>query len=139
MRLNKQLIFLYIFGLSTAWSVIQLSRHTLDVMTHPQGMPLHALSEQFTGLQGAFKNVPRAGYYSDKNMDIPVAIAQFEQAQFVLAPTVLELNNTNLPLIIFDCTSAQVALDKIKELKLTPISASSTGIILAINPKGFNS
>lgn len=138
MPLTKQKILLGLFLISALISILALAGRTVSQMTHPAAMPLHSLSAQFEGLQKGFANVPRAGYYSDKNMDIPLAIAQFQQAQFMLAPTVLELNNTSLPLIIFDCTTPQVALAKIKELKLTPISASNTGIILAVNPKGLN-
>lgn len=138
MPLTKQKFFLGLFLLSTLLSTISLGARTINQLTHPSTMPLHSLSAQFEGLQKVFANVPRAGYYSDKNMDIPIAIAQFEQAQFMLAPTVLELNNTSYPLIIFDCTTPQIALAKIKELKLTPISASNTGIILAANPLGLN-
>ena len=115
---------------------MQLSIRTIQEQTHPQATQLHSLAAQFSGLQPVFAHVPRAGYYSDKNMDWPLAIAQFEQAQYRLAPTVLELNNTNLPIVIFDCTSPAIAMAKIKELGLVPVSASNTGIILALNPKG---
>ncbi len=120
--------------LSASISLFQLTGRSIVQEQKPAGMPLHSLADQFRGLEKVFNGLPRAGYYSDKNMDIPVAIAQFEQAQYILAPTVLELNNTSLPLIIFDCTSPAIAMAKIKELGLKPLSASNTGIILAINP-----
>lgn len=100
---------------------------------HPSKTPLHSLASQFVPLKKVFSGVPRAGYYSDKNMEHPLALAQFQQAQYVLAPTVLELNNTGLPLVIFDCTSPEAAITKIKDLHLEPVSASSTGLILAVH------
>ena len=116
-------------------SLIQLSLRTIGEQSPGAQMGLHTLAYQFIPLQNIFKNIPRAGYYTDKNLEHPLAIAQYEQAQYVLAPTVLELGNTQLPLIIVDCTTPQIALEKIKKLKLTPISASPSGIILAVNPK----
>ena len=135
MPLNVKNFFLCIFALSAGLSSFQLVSRTIDHRLHPAAHPLHSLSQQFVGLKKPFIGVARAGYYTDKNLDLPLVIAQFEQAQYILAPTVLEINTTGLPLVIFDCTSPQVAIAKIKELGLVPISASNTGLILAINPK----
>ena len=74
------------------------------------------------------------GYYTDKNIDETLAIAQFEQAQYLLAPTILDLNNTSTPLIIFDCSDPKIAMTKIQELGLTALSANNYGIVLAYNP-----
>ncbi|MBI4308715.1 MAG: hypothetical protein HY591_00115 [Candidatus Omnitrophica bacterium] len=133
--INRMHIFTALFVLSALISLVQLTGRTIQQQTQRPAMPLHSLTEQFMGLEKAFAHAARAGYYTDKNMEHPLAIAQFEQAQYVLAPTVLELNNTSLPLIIFDCTSPAAALAKIKELKLIPVSANNTGIILAVNPR----
>ena len=116
MSLNIKNTILALLFLSVLISVLQLTGRTVQQQAQAPGTALHSLAEQFMPLQKVFANVPRAGYYTDKNMDIPLAVAQFEQAQFVLAPTVLELNNTNLPLVIFDCTSPAIAMQKIKEL-----------------------
>ncbi len=115
-------------------NLIQLSLRTIQEQNPATRMGLHSLSYQFVPLQPVFKGLRRAGYYTDKNMEHPLAIAQYEQAQYVLAPTVLELGNTQLPLVIFDCTSPQIAMKKIDELHLKPLSASPTGLILAANP-----
>ena len=136
MTLNIRNAVLGLLLLSALASSVGLLVRTVNEYLHPSMSPLHGLTEQFTGLKRAFAHVPRAGYYTDKNMEHPLAIAEFEQAQYVLAPTVLELNNTSLPLTIFDCTRPEICIAKIKELKLVPISASSTGLILAANPQG---
>lgn len=128
-------IALILIGISVAISICQISARTYKERTTQGAFPLHSLSYQFLPLQPIFKNVPRAGYYTDKDLEIPLAVAQYEQAQYVLAPTVLEINNTNLPLVIFDCTSPKVAITKMQELNLTPISVSPQGLILAANPK----
>ncbi len=133
MNLNIKNGLLCFLALSAALSAGKLTARTLKQSLHPSRAPLHSLAAQLAGLGKVFANVPRAGYFSDKDMEAPLVIAQFEQAQYVLAPTVLDLNNTSLPVVIFDCTSPAVALAKIKELGLTPMSASNTGLILAAN------
>jgi hypothetical protein len=105
----------------------------LQIIKHQQRKS-NFLGDQFKGLESIIKGQRIVGYYTDKNMDETLAIAQFEQAQYVLAPIVLDLNHTNYPFVIFDCTSPQVALNKITELKLRPVKASNTGIILTVNP-----
>ena len=136
-KVNAPKIILALLLLSAFLSFTGSTLRAISQQAHPAAFPLHSLAAQFIGLEKVFTGLPRAGYYTDKNMDIPLAVAQFEQAQYVLAPTVLELNNTSLPLIIFDCTTPQISMNKIKELKLTPVSFSNSGIILAVNPKGL--
>ena len=99
-------------------------------------VPLHSLGFQFMGLENVFKDVRTVGYYTDKNLDNPLSIAQFEQAQYILTPTVLDLNHTQYRWVIFDCTSPQAALDAIKKLDFTPMKARN-GIIVALNPNGI--
>ena len=98
-------------------------------------VPLHSLGFQFMGLENVFKDVRTVGYYTDKDLNDTLAIAQFEQAQYILAPTVLDLNHTQYHWVIFDCTSPQAAMGAIKNLGLTPLKANR-GIILAYNPNG---
>jgi hypothetical protein len=118
------------FNLLTAYAqaILQLQDRTT--------IPLHSLGFQFLGLENVFKDVRTVGYFTDKNLDQPLAIAQFEQAQYMLAPTVLDLNNTQYHWVILDCTSPQVAMETIKRLGLTPLKAHN-GIILALNPNGI--
>ena len=120
--------------------VVNAGQFVLQAMERAgqQQMAFHQLGDQFRGLEQFVGHQRRIGYFSDKNMDQPMAMAQFEQAQFWLAPIVLDLNNTQYPFVIFDCTSPQAALTKIKELGLNPIKANKNGVILAVNPKAFN-
>lgn len=93
------------------------------------------LGDQFKEIAPLINHLRRAGYYTDKDLEDRRAIAQFEQAQYILAPTILDLNNTQYPLVIFDCSTPQVALQKINELGLKPLSMNNLGVILALNPK----
>ena len=99
---------------------------------HPT-VPLHSLGYTFIGLDQMLKNVPAIGYLTDKNIESPLTIAQFEQAQYVLAPTMVMLNQSNYPFVILDCSTPEIAMAKIQELKLQPLKMNK-GIILALNP-----
>ena len=108
-------------------AITELADHTT--------IPLHSLGYQFIGLENVFKNIHTIGYYTDKDLDNPWAIAQFEQAQYMLVPTVLDLNHTQYHWVIFDCTTPNVALNEIQRMGLTPLKINN-GIILAFNPHG---
>ncbi len=125
---------LIIIALVAAFNLGQTSLIALQHSQDRTTVPLHSLGAQFEGLKDVFNGVRYAGYYTDKNLDIPLAVAQFEQAQYALAPTVLMLNKTDYPLVILDCTSPDIAIAKGKELGLIPLKAAN-GIILASNPK----
>ncbi len=113
------------------------ARLALQVLEHQTSasVPLHSLGDKFKGLESILNHQRTVGYYTDKNIEHPLAVAQFEQAQYLLAPTLLDLNHTNYPFIIFDCTSPQIALNKIKELGLVALKANNLGIILTLNPR----
>ena len=99
-------------------------------------VPLHSLGYQFMGLENVFKGVRTVGYFTDKDLNNSLAIAQFEQAQYMLVPTVLDLNHTQYRWVIFDCTSPRIAVEAIKHFGFTPMKARN-GIILALNPNGI--
>ena len=90
---------------------------------------------KFSGLKDILKNEDYIGYYTDKSMDKRLDAAQFAQAQYVLAPTILDINNTNHKYILFDCSAPLVAIEKIKKLGLTSIRKNQFGIILTKNPR----
>lgn len=131
MRKTLLIIFLLSIFINTGQTILQI----LQQQKQKDKLQLHNLGDQFKELESVFNKFARAGYYTDKNMENPLAIAQYEQAQYHLAPTILDLNNTNYPLVIFDCTTPQIAITKINELGLQAIKASPYGVILAINPK----
>ena len=135
---NMRNIILGLLGLCVLVNTGQLTSQVIHHQQHIQDLHPHNLGDQFQGLQTVFGNVPRIGYYTDKNIEDPVVIAQFEQAQYHLAPTMLDLNHTDYPFVILNCSSPQVAIDKMKELKLQPIKISNQGAIIAINPKIIN-
>lgn len=86
---------------------------------------------KFMGLNKTLENTTYIGYFTDKNMSDDNNARQFAQAQLILAPVILDLNNTSHQWILFDCTIEAVALKKIKEIGAAPVKRNQFGIILA--------
>lgn len=135
MMRNLKITFLLALLLAAAFNLfLAYAQATVQFQDHTS-IPLHSLGFQFMGLENVFKGIRTVGYYTDKDLNNPLAIAQFEQAQYMLVPTVLDLNHTQYRWVIFDCTSPQAAMEAIQHLGLTPLKANH-GIILAFNPNG---
>ena len=89
---------------------------------------------KFAGLETFFKNTDRVGYYTDRDIKADDNAALFAQAQLVLAPAVLDLNNLTHRYTIFDCADEQHALNKIMEMGARPIKKKGA-LILAERPQ----
>jgi len=100
-----------------------------------KAQPYRFLGKQFEKLQEVLDNVPQIGYDTDTSLDNVLTAATFAQAQYTLAPTLLKLNTLDLPFVIFDYKNPKQALKKINAEGLKAIRISSSGIILARNPK----
>jgi len=132
MQTLRKFLFVCLILIS-AFDLLQAYAQAITQLQDRTTIPLHSLGFQFMGLENVFKGVRTVGYFTDKDLNNPLAIAQFEQAQYMLAPTVLDLNHTQYHWVIFDCTSPQVAMKTMQQLGLTPLKANH-GIILAFNP-----
>ena len=140
MKQNLKTIFFVCLILAAAFNLCTAYIQATVQLTDRTTVPLHSLGYQFMGLENVFKDIRTVGYYTDKDLTTnstnTLAIAQFEQAQYMLAPTILDLNHTQYHWVIFDCTTTQVAMNAIKHLGFTPLKANH-GIILAFNPNGI--
>ena len=88
---------------------------------------------RFSGLKDFLKGADYIGYYTDKNLSKSEYAAQFSQAQYILAPVILDLNNTSHRFILFDCTTEKKAFEKIKEIGAVAVKKNPYGIVLAEN------
>lgn len=85
---------------------------------------------QFAGLGAFLGSESHVGYITDRKPTDDATIARYEQAQYMLAPVVLDLNNTGHKLLIFDCSSDEAALYKMKLAGAVPLKRNQFGIIL---------
>jgi len=136
LRVRKiKIIFFICLIAAAAFNLLTAYGQAIAELSDCTSIPLHSLGFQFMGLENVFKDVRAVGYYTDKDLNNPLAIAQLEQAQYMLVPTILDLNHTQYHWVIFDCTSPQTAMAAIKGLGFTPLKINH-GIILAYNPNG---
>ena len=131
-----RIAFLICLCLAALFNLLGDYTQAITQLQDHKTIPLHSLGFQFMGLENVFKDTHTIGYYTDKDFNNPLAVAQFEQAQYMLVPTVLDLNHTQYHWVIFDCTSPQAALKAIQNLGFTPMKQRN-GIILASNPNGI--
>jgi hypothetical protein len=124
-------VALLILGLNSA----QVFREIQAIYRVKKVIPYAFPGHKFLGLEAIFKDVAYAGYYTDKNLDDFEHGAQFAQAQLMLVPTILELNNLGHEYTLFDCTSPEIAYQKIREAGLIPMKKNQFGIVLAKRKK----
>ncbi len=86
---------------------------------------------KFTPLKRTIKNSRYLGYYSDKNLKDKAKKFELAQAQYFLAPTILDLENVNHRFILLDCTTEETAFRKMQELQAIPLMQNDLGMILA--------
>ena len=127
-------IFLVVASLTLLFNLYSLFKETKRMIKLRDHIPYTFLGDRFRGLDAFLGHAPRIGYYTDKNLDDNLNARQFAQAQLVLAPTILDLNNTDHDFILFDCSSPKVAIQKIQELGAQALKANPYGLILARNP-----
>jgi len=111
--------------------VTELYKQTRSILKIKKIIPYQFSGYKFSGLDDILNGVEHMGYYTDKNLEDEKNAKQFSQAQFILAPTILELNNLEHKYILFDCSHEEIAWDKIRQIRATPIRKNQFGIILA--------
>lgn len=93
------------------------------------------LGMKFSGLNPFLKNSIRIGYLTDSSLDETTAAAEFAQAQYILAPIILEFNNPDLRFVLVNGSSFEQSLELIRQNGLNPIKGNQFQIILTQNPK----
>ena len=119
-------IFLFLCTALIAWNVYQLT------MTLTPNRPVGFAGIKFSGLENVLKQETRIGYITDQNLNEPAPLAEYEQAQYVLAPAILEINNTTARFLIVNCSSDAAALRMLKDIGARPLTHNNFGVILAV-------
>ena len=87
---------------------------------------------QYSDFKEGLAGVRRAGFVTNKDLSPEKNDGEFLQAQYILAPTVLELNASKNKYNILDCTSKTHILYALKSLNAAPVQINKYGKILAI-------
>lgn len=129
--------FIFLVG-SLIVITINMTELLVDVTTIEQRktyIPFYFQGFKFSGLDDILKDVKYVGYYTDKDLTVTHHLAEFAQAQYIVAPVILDLNNTKHKFILFDCTSEGKAFTKIREIGAIALRKNKYGIILAQNQR----
>lgn len=137
-RFFPQAIFIGLSMLFLGGNLFQLQAQISKKNAERKKIPYIFLGYQFLGLNALLGNAERIGYITDKNLDDRVVAMEFAQAEFILAPITLDLNNPQHEFLILACTSPEENWKKAKELGLVPLRQSPFGVFLAQNPTARN-
>ena len=99
-----------------------------------QNGPYPFLGLQFSGLQDILQGTETIGYVTDKDLNVQQNAMQFAQAQFMLAPVVLDIDFTGHEYILLDCSRPEITWNLINKFRLLPLRRNPFGIVLARNP-----
>ncbi len=101
------------------------------VKSRLRGIPVIEPGTQFVHFKPYLTDVRELGYLTNKDMSEEKNDGFFLQAQYMLAPTVLRLNETEHSLIILDYTKPVYAWFTMKSMRASPKYSSEYGPVLA--------
>ncbi len=131
LKIYLRLLFIAVAALLIFTNSVQLTKQIGKNHRLRKFFPYPYHGYKFSGLTEILKGVQFAGYCTDKNLDVNEPAMQFSQAQYELAPVVLDLNNTAHEFIFFDYLDQAAAQKKIEEIQAIPLKKNKYGIILA--------
>lgn len=131
-RYRRQLFFIAaLFGV-TMMNFIVLSQDIRRIQSFKKVLPYQMIGYQFKGLEEFTKGITHIGYYTDNDIEKDQAASKmFAHAQYILAPSILDLNNLDHDYILFVCSNEKKAWAKLKEIKALPLRRNKYGMILA--------
>jgi hypothetical protein len=128
----KHKISLGLIGLVSLIALIQTGMELSTLSQARAATPFFFAGNKFSGLETILKGETYVGYWSDRDMTVDKNGALFAQAQLIMAPVILDLNNTTHRYTLLDCDDPKRALDKIREIGATPVKANNMGVVLAL-------
>ena len=132
--ISRQNIFVAIISGAIIFGLTGLFRDISASRLKRQAHPYFFSGEIFAGIKGAQGTETYIGYLTDRDINNDAVSLRFTQAQFTLAPAVLDFGNARHRLIILDFHDEKKALAEAITLSLRPLKRSPQGIILAERP-----
>ena len=126
-----QLFFLLCLSVVCICNVFVLRHEIVRLLAFNKDIPHQIIGYEFLQLENAFKDVEIIGYYTDGDLSEKKHGKLFAHAQYILAPTILDLNSLNHEYILFVCSSEEIAWKKIKEIGAVALQKNPWGMILA--------
>jgi len=85
---------------------------------------------QYATLRDSLKDVREAGFITDQNTSAEKNEGEFQQAQYMLAPTVLVLNDTHFRYNVLDIREPKLIAYTLRRLKSIPIKDNEYGKVV---------
>ncbi|MBF0595594.1 MAG: hypothetical protein HQL22_11610 [Candidatus Omnitrophica bacterium] len=114
----------------TGCGLIELCSMYAQRQTHP----FFFEGDLFAGVKGATGGEKYLGYMTDRDINIDKIAMRFTQAQFALAPVILDFNNSNHRLLILDFQDLKQAVALAQKLQLKLLKRSPQGLLFAERP-----
>ncbi len=124
-------VFSAIIIIAIIINAIELFKKTPKNIAQRNNLPFYFLGMKFAGLDKILGGVTRIGYYTDRDLSKNSEAAQFSQAQYILAPAILDPYNLNHAFTLFDCSSQEKCQEKIRASNAIPLKKNQFGVILA--------
>ena len=93
---------------------------------------------KFSGLAEILGKETHIGYVTDLDIRDAGPLAEYEQAQYVLAPVILDLEHPARKFVIINSSSDEAALVLLEKLNGRPLLRNQFGIILATIEPGLS-
>ncbi len=122
-----------IYSLLAACLVLN-SRQTFQTLTTKKRHDILPAQVKYAGISEFIKGQRRIGYLTEQSLDNIAAAFEFAQAQYALAPVILDFNNPNLEFVIISTASTQAALEMIRTARLEPVATNKLQVLLTKNP-----
>lgn len=134
---RRQILFVIALLGVTVLNILDLYKENRTIRQLRKVMPHQMVGREFAGLAQFTKGMRAIGYMTDEDVaKNDAAHKLFAHAQYMLAPSILDLNNLDHEFLLFVYSDEKQALEKIQTLNLQPLKRNPFGMILARNPGG---
>lgn len=132
--ISRTNLLFFIVAAAISFGLLKTTQSLSAAHAKRRAVPYFFGGDIFSGIQGALKNEQFVGYMTDRNIEDDKTSMRFTQAQFALAPSVLDLNNPNHRFLIMDFTDEKKAFAMAASLRIRPLKQGPQGILLAERP-----
>jgi len=132
--LTKKILWA-IITLLAAINIVQTTMNLISIYPRRKPIAFNFAGQKFDGLQKVLKNEKYVGYYTDQNVDTPKPGMELLQAQYMVAPLILDPNNIEHHYVIVNCVNIPAAIQKFKALGARPITGNNNGLFLVERPE----
>jgi hypothetical protein len=130
----RAILFFILMGVLLTINGANLSKGLREKKAQRARRPYIFWGIKFAGLSEALKDVKRVGYFTSKDLNDHFTALQFAQAQYALAPVILELDDTNHEYLILNYDNPILAIAKAKTIGAKPLKMNPFGVVLAQRP-----